>query len=312
MLAPEEPQEAAAPGVGARRAPVAVRRSHRTLRLALLAGLAGLAASILSGCSGDVTTPGETLRILGTTLPPAYVAESYDQAVQAVGGLRPYDFKLADGALPPGLELQGGAIRGVPGKTGRYTFTVQVSDANLSTTVQKYTLTVTQVPPPTLDLNAPDTQVDRPVTLRAQVQHARKLEGLRTQVRWDASRFALVPGSVKVSRPGLALLQKASQGELQVAVVPLGTQLDGQTDLFEFQLKPVAGAAKLDLRAQTEYVSAGGHAFDRIGGASGAGATAGTSSGTPSSSSGNDGTSPGSAGGSSTNGASGSPTGGTP
>ena len=252
-MAHQEPQETAAGG--ARRA-----RSARLLRLAVLTAVA---AMTLSACTGNVTTPGEALRILGTTLPAAYVAEPYDQSVQAVGGLRPYTFKLAEGALPPGLQLQGGAIRGTPGKTGSYSFTVQVSDANLSTTVQQYTLTVTQVPPPTLDLNAPDTQVDRPVTLRVQVDNARKLEGLRTQVRWDPSSFELVPDSVRASRQGLAMLDQASKGQLQVAVVPLGTRLDGKVDLFTFQLEPVAGAAYLTVTAQTEYISAGGHAFNR-------------------------------------------------
>lgn len=246
------------------------RPARTSLRVRLLF-LAGAAAALLGGCTGNVTTPGETLRLLANALPAAYVSEPYDQAFQAVGGLRPYEFKLAEGALPPGLELQGGALRGTPTETGDFTFTVQVSDANLSTTVQRYTLSVSQVPPPTLDFNAPGTQVDRPVTLRVQLKDARKLEGLRTQVRWDSATFALVPDSVKASRSGLAVFTKASQGELQVAVAPLGTRIDGVANLFEFQLRPVAGAAYLSVTAQTEYMSAGGHAFDRLGGNAGAG-----------------------------------------
>lgn len=253
MVVPEHPQQGRS-----RRAQRA--RPRPAARLWLLAGLAAL---LLAGCTGNVTTPGEALRILGTALPNAYLAEPYDQAVQAVGGLRPYDFKLAEGSLPPGIELQGGSLRGTPSKIGQYTFTLQVSDANLSSTVQQYTLTVARVPPPTLDFNAPNTEVARPVTLRVQLNNARQLEGLRTQVRWNPAAFALVQDSVRASRPGLALLHKASKGELQVALVPLGTRIDGQANLFEFQLKPVAGAAALDLNAQTEYISAGGHAFDR-------------------------------------------------
>lgn len=257
----EEPRGTAARGA---------RRGGSLPRVRLLV-LTAAAAVLLGGCTGNVNTPGETLRILGATLPTAYVGEPYNQAVEAVGGLRPYDFKLADGTLPPGLELQGGTIRGTPTKTGSYTFTAQVSDANLSTTVQKYTLTVAQVPPPTLDFNAPNTQVDRPVTLRVRLKDARKLQGLRTQVRWDDASFELVPDSVKASRAGLAVFQRSSPGELQVALAPLGTRIDGQADLFEFQLRPVAGAAYLSLDAQTEYLSVGGHAFNRVGGAAGGG-----------------------------------------
>jgi hypothetical protein len=226
---------------------------------ALVAAL--LAAVLLSGCTGDLNTPGEALRILGTGLPPAYLGQAYDQPVQAVGGLRPYDFALADGTLPPGIQLQGGTLRGTPSKIGQYTFTLQVSDANLSKTVQKYTLSVSELPPPTLTLQPPNTEVDHRITLRAQLRNARGLEGLRTQIRWDPQRFELVKGSVRASRQGLALLHQAASGQLQVALAPLGTTLDGQADMFQFDLQPTAGASYLKLDIETEFVSQGGHDY---------------------------------------------------
>lgn len=216
---------------------------------------------LLSGCAGDLNTSGEALRILGTGLPPAYLDQAYDQPIQAVGGLRPYDFVLADGALPPGIQLQGGTLRGTPSKTGRYTFTLQVSDANLSKTVQKYTLSVSELPPPTLTLQPPDTEVDHRITLRAQLRNARGLEGLRTQIRWDRQRFELVKGSVRASRQGLALLDQAASGQLRVALAPLGTTLDGQVDVFQFDLRPTAGASYLKLDLATEFMSQGGHDY---------------------------------------------------
>lgn len=233
------------------------------LRPATVRALAALAltALLLAGCSSSLSTPGEALRILGATLAPAYLGQPYDQPVQAVGGLRPFSFTLADGQLPPGITLEGGTLRGTPSKIGRYTFTLQVTDANLSKTVQKYTLAVAQLPPPALDFNVPDTEVDHRITLRVQVSHARKLQGLRTQARWDPTRFELVPGSVRASRQGLAVLQKASAGQLEVALAPLGTELDGQATLFQFDLKPVAGASYLKLDAETEFISAQGHHF---------------------------------------------------
>ncbi|MEJ2292400.1 MAG: Ig domain-containing protein [Deinococcales bacterium] len=220
-----------------------------------------LATFGLSGCTGDLNTPGEALRILGAGLPPAYVGQPYDQPVQAVGGLRPYDFALADGQLPPGLQLQGGTLRGTPSKTGRYSFTLQVTDANLSKTVQKYTLSVAELPPPSLTFNVPNTEIDHRITLRVQLRDAHQLEGVRTQVRWDAQRFQLVDGSVRASRQGLALLHQASPGELQVAVIPLGTTLSGEASLFQFDLAPTAGASFLKIDAQTEFASVKGHDF---------------------------------------------------
>jgi len=224
-------------------------------------GAALLVALLLSGCTGDLNTPGEALRILGTGLPPAYLGQAYDEPVQAVGGLRPYDFALADGALPPGIQLQGGTLRGTPSKTGRYTFTLQVTDANLSKTVQKYTLAVSELPPPGLTLNAPDTQVDHRITLRAQLTNGRGFRGLRTEIRWDPQRFELVQGSVRASRQGLALLHQAGSGQLQVALAPLGTTLDGEASLFQFDLQPTAGASYLKLDVQTEFMSVRGHDF---------------------------------------------------
>lgn len=247
--------------MGHRRTQRASERVGRPIALGL--ALFWLTAFLLGGCTGDLNTPGEALRILGAGLPPAYIGQPYSQAVQAVGGLRPYDFALADGQLPPGLQLQGGTLRGTPNKTGRYTFTLQVTDANLSKTVQRYTLTVAEVPPPKLTFNVPTTQVDRRITLRVQVTDARQLEGLRTQVRWDAKRFRLVDGSVRSSRTGLALMQQASSGQLQVAVVPLGTRIDGEASLFQFDLEPIASASYLKIDTQTEYISAGGHDFSQ-------------------------------------------------
>lgn len=223
-----------------------------------------LSAGLLAGCTGDLNTPGEALRILGATLPPAYLGEPYDQPVQAVGGLRPYSFSLASGQLPPGIELQGGTLRGTPSKIGQYSFTLQVSDANLSKTVQKYALAVSKLPPPALSFNVPNTQVDRRITLRVQLSDARDLEGLRTQVRWDPKLFHLVQDSVRPTRQGLALLQHASSGQLEVALVPLGTTLNGQAMLFDFDLAPVGGASYMKIDAETEFVSAQGHHFAQI------------------------------------------------
>ncbi len=235
------------------------------MRLPLRAGAVRLAAAaavvgaLLTGCTGDISTPGEALQVLGVSLSPAYIGQAYDQPIQAAGGLRPYEFSLAEGQLPPGIKLQGGALVGTPEKTGRYTFTIQVSDANLSKTVQRFTLTVSEVPPPSLTFNVPDTQVRRQVTLRVQVSDARGLEGLRTQVRWDPQRFQLVDNSVQPDRRGIALLHHATRGQLEVALAFLGTRLDGNGNLFQFQLEPVAGASYLKIDAETEFMSAGGH-----------------------------------------------------
>ena len=66
---------------------------------------------------------------------------------------------------------------------------------------------------------------------------------------------------MRASRQGLALLDQASDGQLQVALAPLGTTLDGEAGLFQFDLQPTAGASYLKLDAQTEFMSIRGHDF---------------------------------------------------
>ncbi len=71
-------------------------------------------------------------------------------SIQATGGVTPYTWTLTQGQLPPGLALsvsQGGnaVISGVPSVIGTYTFTVQVTDAEVApaqTQTATYTITI--------------------------------------------------------------------------------------------------------------------------------------------------------------------------
>ena len=129
----------------------------------------------LVACAGELSTPGEALRLLGSELPEAIVDEPYQARFHAVGGLRPYQFTLADGVLPPGLDLRDGELRGTPSATGDYEFTLRVTDANLSSTSNTFALAVSTPPTPALELNLPQTEVRGSTTLRARVPDARWL-----------------------------------------------------------------------------------------------------------------------------------------
>lgn len=76
-----------------------------------------------------------------TTQPGALAAGTtgigYSTSIQASGGVTPYTWTLTQGQLPPGLALstsQGGnaVISGSPSVIGTYTFTVQVTDAEVA------------------------------------------------------------------------------------------------------------------------------------------------------------------------------------
>lgn len=205
---------------------------------ALPAVLAALLLALAS-CTDELGTLGEPLRLVDARLEPAIVNESYEGVLHAVGGLRPYEFRLADaGALPPGLELRGGVIRGTPESTGQYEFTVTVSDANLQRVDQRYRLAVTEVPLPEITFNVPTTEVREPVTVRAEVRNARSVVGLRALVRYDAELFRLRPDSVTESRRNFALFTNEATGELQVDLAALGGTIDGTQAVFTFVLEP--------------------------------------------------------------------------
>ncbi|HLI63998.1 MAG TPA: putative Ig domain-containing protein, partial [Terriglobales bacterium] len=54
---------------------------------------------------------------------------AYQQSLQASGGKPPYTWSISAGSLPPGLSLSAaGVISGTPTTTGKFPFTVQVTD----------------------------------------------------------------------------------------------------------------------------------------------------------------------------------------
>lgn len=221
---------------------------------AAAAALVILAA--LAACAGELATPGEALRLVDPRLPNAVLREPYEAPIHAVGGLRPYDFAIESGELPEGITLQNGSLRGTPQETGTFEVMLEVSDANLNTTVETYRLTVTEVPPPSFTLGAPQTEVRESVTLRARVANARELTAARVLVQWDAAAFRLVGDGVSGGGRDVALLVRPGEGELQVDVAALGGVMDGDRELFAFTLEPITTPAELRVDYQVEFLTA--------------------------------------------------------
>lgn len=210
---------------------------------------------LLAACAGEFTTQSEPLRLLAERLPDAVLNEPYSAPIEAVGGLRPYEFALRDGTLPPGVTLQGGSVSGTPTSEGSYEFSIAVSDANLSSTFEAYTLSVVTPPPPSLSLQPPDTEVRGPVVVRVRVDDARGLLGLRTTISWDPSLFALQEDSVAATRQGVALLHESRAGALQVDLAMLDGPMTGGAQVFTFSLTPLAPPALVGVATVTEFAS---------------------------------------------------------
>ncbi len=114
------------------------------------------ATLLLSAC-GSGSTPSATptssrdlLSFSSASLGTAYVGEMYSGTVAPLGGTGPYSVRLVSGALPDGLKFSGGgsaSITGTPTATGSATFTLEVSDANLSVKSQSFNLSVAELPP---------------------------------------------------------------------------------------------------------------------------------------------------------------------
>lgn len=142
----------------------------------------GASLVLMVACSGAENTanlPKDSLRISNTTMGNAIVNESYTASVGVLGGVSPYIVTLVDGKLPAGITLSSTSLSGTPTEKGTFTFSVQVTDANLSTKVQKYTLVVTDKPPPDLSLQLPGTPVKTATRIPVVLNNAENVAGGR-------------------------------------------------------------------------------------------------------------------------------------
>jgi hypothetical protein len=222
-------------------------------------GLAAALVLALAACTGELTTATEPLRLLAGTLPAAYVGEPLDAPLRPTGGLRPYAFTVVDGQLPPGVSVAGGRLTGTPTREGRYVFTIEVSDASLNRTVNRYELLVRPLPLPVLRVDAPATDVQRATSLRLRLESARGWRGAKVEITWDADAFELLEG-VAPARPTLAAFWEREPGRLRVDVAALGAAIDGDLELGRFTLVPTA-PGPLRLTVTAEHRAAGGHHF---------------------------------------------------
>lgn len=78
-------------------------------------------------------------------IPLAVVGESYASTISASGGKTPYQWSIASGALPSGIQLNNsGMLSGTAKSNGRFSFTVRVNDAAGHADSQSFNMNVQQ------------------------------------------------------------------------------------------------------------------------------------------------------------------------
>ena len=219
-----------------------------------------LALALVVGCAGELSTPGEPLRLLAPSLPVAYEQERYEATLRPTGGLRPYSFEVVEGALPPGLRLEAGRLVGTPTSQGRFSFTVELRDANLNRTVQRLDVTVRDLPEPVVGIDVPHTELQRATELRLRLESGRGWRGAEVLITWDADAFELEPESVRTAGRDVIAVWETGPGRLRVDVAALGDPLARATDLLRFTLVPVE-PQRLGLTLSAASVAAAGRSL---------------------------------------------------
>lgn len=221
----------------------------------------------LLGCSTELATPTEPLRLLQPNWPVAYLGEAFDGALRPTGGLRPYRFELVDGALPPGLTLEQGRLRGTPTQVGSYTFTIEVQDGNLSQGLLAHALEVRTLPTPVLRIDTPSTEVRGNLPLVLRVEDARGWLGARISISWDADAFRLGQSPAGIDGRSV-LFSEETPGELIIEIAALGEARNGDFNIGRFSLEAIDEPQRAGLTIVSESRYAGGvHLAERREGA---------------------------------------------
>jgi alpha-tubulin suppressor-like RCC1 family protein len=155
------------------------------------------------------------LTITTLSLPDPYIGTAYNQILAATGGKTAYTWSITSGTLPAGLTLSSaGIISGTPTTAGSCSFTVQVKDANTTTSTKSLSVAVyaaMSVSTASLPAGNVGTVYSQPLTVM----------GGKTPYTWSITSGALPVG----------LTLNASTG------IVSGTPATGGSNTVSFQVK---------------------------------------------------------------------------
>jgi len=187
----------------------------------------------------------EPLKIITPSpLPEGKVNQSYDQKLEAKGGVPPYGWSLTAGNLPPGLNLSGnGLISGTPTKEGSYNFTVQVKDTKEATDKKEFSLKITAGPIPetVVEVGKESGLPGQSIALPVDIKKVKDLCGAKFELNYDpkvAVATAAEKGSLVKDFLFEANLKEADKGKIILGM--MGTNgVSGSGNLAKITFKLV-------------------------------------------------------------------------
>ena len=179
------------------------------------------------------------LTITTTTLTNATVGTATTKALAATGGIKPYNWTLAAGSLPPGMTLAAstGYISGTPTTAGTYSFTAQVTDSQAPsvTATKAFTLTVVIGP-----LTITTTTLTNATVGTATTKALAATGGIKPYI-WTLAAGSLPPGMTLAASTGYISGTPTTAGTYSFTAQVTDSQAPSVTATKAFTLTVVIG-----------------------------------------------------------------------
>lgn len=194
-----------------------------------------------------VTPAGAPLAVQTAALPGATAGSAYLEPLTASGGVPPYSWHLAGGALPQGFQLASsdGAISGTTSVSGSFSFTVTVTDSASHAAARSLTVAVAaNVAPLSIQTSSLPG-----ATAGSSYADTITATGGQAPYRWSISSGAL-PQNVQLSSSSGAINgAPANSGSFSFTVTV--TDSASRTDARQFTLAVAAAANPLSVQTST-------------------------------------------------------------
>lgn len=224
-----------------------------------------LVVTTLVGCVGGVKpsqplqpTPTTPLAITTNTLHNGQVGLAYQESLVATGGTPPYNWSIANGALPNGLGINSasGAIAGQPANAGTFSFTISVQDSSSGKTSaqSKMSMLISSASPGELQISTnslPNGQVGDAYDSSVAAT------GGTPPYRWSVAAGALPNGLGINSVSGVISGQPAGAGTFSFAVGVQDSSAAKASAQSQLSLQIVAAPAPPPAPATSTYYGPG-------------------------------------------------------